>query len=506
MKKLILISALIFQFLSTSYAQNKTIALSDVKYDILNNKKSKGILKGKIINASLEELKAINIVYTFVNLLGPYQTTFHTKASEDGMFFIEQTQNLPYQQVWLSFGNYVFTSVYLQNELEITFDLAKLKQKSVSMIGNGLTFKGKDGELNTIMNEYLKFNNQNNPNFHISLRELEEENKNYISKLDSLFSIQYNIDQEFFKKQGDTHKLLIDANTKAKYYSHLVKYYLNNRIKIDNIKDCLTPIYAISNETVNYISNLRRYTHGVLYPDYKTWKDYNRVFNFVDTTYDLNFNEIIKLNFEDKDVTTQNNIYKEALSSAKSNWAKTLLQQEIDNLNKKEKEIKDLLTINLAAKESNLGTLTKSLPFHADLYLNNSNSGKEILQNIKASFPNKLIILDIWATWCEPCLSQMPASKRLHELVKEKNLPVEFVYLCTDRSSDVSKWENKIAELQQPGTHLFASDKNIADLFQLFNRSGFPTYVAIKPNGEIDTKSISCISHLKIEDLKKMLE
>ena len=504
MSKSLLIYFALMIIVSITNAQHKIVALSDPEYDKID--KSKAVIKGKIINATKEELKAINIQYAMVNITEPLQTTFRTKVSDDGLFLIEQNQNLPYQQVWFSFDKYAYTCLYLHDGLDITFDLEKLKQKSVFILGDGMVFGGKDAILNQSMNEYILFVNQHNADFNKQVNSLNSEDKDYIQKLASLYAIQRKIDKNFTTENSD-YDFLIQANTNAQYNYRLLSYYLQNDIKAENLSSLLTPIYSISNDTGNYIRFLRYYMHSlysIKYPG--TIKNYAPVFDFIDSILAKNFSEIIKLNFDDKDIITQNNIYKEALLSSKSNWAKRLLQQEIENLNKKEKEIKDLLAANIVNKESDLGTLINSLPFNANLYLDKSADGNSLLKEIKASFPNKLIILDIWATWCVPCLEQMPASKQLHDLVHQQNLPIEFVYLCTDRSSDRAKWENKIAELKQPGTHLFVNNKNISELFQLFNRGGYPTYVAIKPNGEIDTKSISWINQLKIEDLKKMLE
>lgn len=509
MNKLILISSLIFLFLNITFAQHKPIALSDENYDNFYRNKSKAIIKGKIINATAEELKGINIQYAMVNITEPSQTEFNINPSEDGTFTIEQNHNIPYQQVWLSLGKYAYTCLYMDEELEITFDLEKLKTKSIYILGDGMTFGGKDGDLNQTMNEFVLFNKNKKPNLHKEINSLNIEDKNYIQKLDSLFTIQRNLNLEFNNEIENPFQFIIDARTNAQYNYNLLSYYYQNSITIENISSLLTPIYSISNDTGHYLRFLRYYVNNMYYtkyPEIEYRNNYKMIFDFVDKTLPKNYSEIIKLNFDDRDLVTRNKIYKQALLSSKSDWAKEILTHEIAQLDTKEKEIKELLRASSVNKESDLGTLTKALPFDAKLYLDKSANGNSLLQEIKASFPNKLIILDIWATWCVPCLSQMPASKDLHKLAQDQNLPIEFVYLCTNSNSDETKWENKITEIQQPGTHLFVDNKIISELFTLFNRGGYPTYVAIKPNGEIDTKSISWISQLKIEDLKKMLE
>lgn len=55
--------------------------------------------------------------------------------------------------------------------------------------------------------------------------------------------------------------------------------------------------------------------------------------------------------------------------------------------------------------------------------------------NLKLKFPNKALIIDFWATWCVPCLGDLPNSKKLYEA--NKDLPVEYVYICTRGGSNI---------------------------------------------------------------------
>lgn len=130
---------------------------------------------------------------------------------------------------------------------------------------------------------------------------------------------------------------------------------------------------------------------------------------------------------------------------------------------------------------------------------------KELLKSIKTAFSSKCIIMDLWATWCGPCLGNMPYHKKLQQEAEKENLPVVFIYLCTDGNSSESVWQNKIAELEQPGEHIFVQNSQMNELLTLFNGAGYPTYAVIKPNGQIDTKTISFNRKIDIEGLKKLL-
>lgn len=52
-------------------------------------------------------------------------------------------------------------------------------------------------------------------------------------------------------------------------------------------------------------------------------------------------------------------------------------------------------------------------------------------------FEGKVVYVDIWATWCAPCVKSIPDTKKVKEKYKNKN--VEVVFLSID--GDKKKWE-----------------------------------------------------------------
>ncbi|WP_333626475.1 TlpA disulfide reductase family protein [Sphingobacterium siyangense] len=491
--------------LNIAYAQMKSdpISLTDESYD-KSGKKQLAKLTGRVLNASPEELSNLKIQYTFVNLIGPSQSSNEIKANADGTFEFTQIHILPYQQIWFSLGDYAYTCLYLQDGLEITFDLNKLKKKEIYMIGDGISFAGKDADVNRQMNEYILFDKKHNPDFYKPLRQLKPSDPNFQYKLDSLFKIQRNTDQAFYHTYGTTCKTLIDAATDAQYTYRQLDYYLTNKIKVAN-DSILVPIYSISNHVSDYFRFLHYYVKYVLYPVNETRGDYVKVADYANQTFPKNYADIINLRFEDDDIATQNKIYKTILNKLNSKWAKENIRIEIDGLNVKQTKLEQLLASAKATpKQTSQGKIIKEFPFDAELISNQSKDGSELLKTIKAKYPNKLIVLDIWATWCAPCIGQMPYSKKLHHKAKGAKSPIEFVYLCTDQGSNQEKWINKVVELEQPGTHIFVENNVISELLSLFNSAGFPTYAVIKPNGEIDTKAISWMKDVTLEKLEEM--
>ena len=104
-----------------------------------------------------------------------------------------------------------------------------------------------------------------------------------------------------------------------------------------------------------------------------------------------------------------------------------------------------------------------------------------ILNKIITSSNDKVVFLDIWATWRGPCLSEIPYLLELDSQLK-KDSTIEIIGVCLN--SDKQKWQKLLKDNNIPGSQYFLN-KEESKLFreQLSFRS-FPTYMIIK-NGVI---------------------
>lgn len=51
------------------------------------------------------------------------------------------------------------------------------------------------------------------------------------------------------------------------------------------------------------------------------------------------------------------------------------------------------------------------------------------LETILNKNDNKTYVINFWATWCKPCVEELPAFEKLHENYKDKNVEVILVSL-----------------------------------------------------------------------------
>jgi len=56
------------------------------------------------------------------------------------------------------------------------------------------------------------------------------------------------------------------------------------------------------------------------------------------------------------------------------------------------------------------------------------------------SYKGKKIIINYWATWCSPCIKEMPGIKRAQEILKNYNYT--FLLVSDENVSKISKFKN----------------------------------------------------------------
>ncbi len=100
-------------------------------------------------------------------------------------------------------------------------------------------------------------------------------------------------------------------------------------------------------------------------------------------------------------------------------------------------------------------------------------------------FEGKTILLNVWATWCGPCVAEMPALQRLHEALGDQGLTIVAVSVddAVDRAG-VLEW---VTERNLTFTHLHDRSGKIERDYQT---TGLPETFLIDSNGVIIRKVI----------------
>lgn len=90
----------------------------------------------------------------------------------------------------------------------------------------------------------------------------------------------------------------------------------------------------------------------------------------------------------------------------------------------------------------------------------------------------KVVLIDVWATWCKPCLAEQPALEKLEKDFEGKN--VVFISLSID--TDKAKWTEMVKSKNLSGLHLFSN--NQGPIVQDYQLVGVPRFILFDKNGK----------------------
>jgi thiol-disulfide isomerase/thioredoxin len=128
--------------------------------------------------------------------------------------------------------------------------------------------------------------------------------------------------------------------------------------------------------------------------------------------------------------------------------------------------------------------------------------GEKILRKICEPYKGKLILLDIWGTWCGPCKEMLSQSQEEYKRLKDFNL----VYLYLANRSSEESWKNVIKEYQVVGdnvVHYNLPQDQQAAIEHFLNVHGWPHYRLIDRNGNV--LDVNADPH-DLEGLARLLE
>ena len=103
-----------------------------------------------------------------------------------------------------------------------------------------------------------------------------------------------------------------------------------------------------------------------------------------------------------------------------------------------------------------------------------------------SQFKGQVVFIDFWASWCGPCISNLPDLHKVQEKVAAQ--PVVFINLSLDE--DEADWLEAIAEHEVAGIHLRA-DGWSADVAKAYSINAIPSYYLVDSQGLIVERLMS---------------
>ena len=98
-------------------------------------------------------------------------------------------------------------------------------------------------------------------------------------------------------------------------------------------------------------------------------------------------------------------------------------------------------------------------------------------------FKGKNLFINYWATWCNPCLAEMPSMAELYDRFKD-NEDIAFLYLSREELNTIKEYIPNDESLQKIPIYKVLTDD------EFFATSGIPTTFIINSNGEVVVKDI----------------
>jgi thiol-disulfide isomerase/thioredoxin len=93
----------------------------------------------------------------------------------------------------------------------------------------------------------------------------------------------------------------------------------------------------------------------------------------------------------------------------------------------------------------------------------------------------KVVFLNFWATWCPPCVAEMPSIQSLYEEIKSEG--IDFICVSDEDTSTVSKF------VKEKG-FTFPIYTLVGEKPQFFNTRAIPTTFIISQDGQIVFKHV----------------
>ncbi|WP_046758004.1 TlpA family protein disulfide reductase [Kordia jejudonensis] len=369
------------------------------------------------------------------------------------------------------------TSLYTKagDELKVSLDASKFDES--------LKYEGKGAENNNYMaakflaNEKLNFQEiykQEEADFLKTIGDAKTKSEELLNKTEGL-------DADFVAKEK--------ASINYEYLGNLARYpnyhpYFAQKENFEPSKDLLKPLEGIDFDNEE---------------DFRLYDSYQEIAmgHYMETIY--------------KDSLIIDNVT--ALKDLKSQSLKNQMAQQLEffispsNKNA-EKLYNDLLALSnkdefkerLGEKYNKIKNLVAGKPSPKFDYENHK-GGKTTL----ADLSGKYVYIDVWATWCGPCIAEIPSLKKVEEQYHGKN--IQFVSISIDTEKAYKTWKEMVVNKELGGVQLIADNAWKSKFVTDYAIDGIPRFILIDPNGNIvnadaprpsDPKLVALFDELKI--------
>ena len=103
----------------------------------------------------------------------------------------------------------------------------------------------------------------------------------------------------------------------------------------------------------------------------------------------------------------------------------------------------------------------------------------KLFEAIVAPYKGKVVLVDLWNTWCGPCRNALKANEPL-KTGELANDDIVWVYIA-DESSNFGQYASMIPDIK--GEHFLVNPSQIAKIREQFQVDGIPFYILVDRMG-----------------------
>jgi thiol-disulfide isomerase/thioredoxin len=138
------------------------------------------------------------------------------------------------------------------------------------------------------------------------------------------------------------------------------------------------------------------------------------------------------------------------------------------------------------------------LPAYATLVADDLHGGDTSFRE----FAGDILIVDFWATWCAPCITEIPHYNALYEDYKDRGVSLVGLTVESGDAETVLEWMDSDPKHRMNYPLVMSNDELIEAFGPVF---GFPTTLLIDRDGEVVKRWIGAAPQ-KSEQIRELLD
>ena len=369
------------------------------------------------------------------------------------------------------------TAIYLQKKDDLIIDL------DAELFDESIIYKGKGSQRNNYLAKKALIKESAKKDISKFHEGTEED---YLIKNQDLYGLikdtlkTFAVEDFFIKEE---HKSIsYDYLLQIKNYKSLQEYYFGKKVKVSH--NFLSPLKIVNYDNEYEFNSQPYYGYLVL----SKWKK--------DIEKEKGFTEMNKKYHEVNSPSIKIALLKSFYYSISKNKEKA---EDYFNLIKSNTPSSNFISM-ARKKMKTVLKIKKGVKSPSFSFKNAENKTYSL-----SDFKGKYVFIDVWATWCRPCLQQIPALKVLEEEFKKEE--IVFVSISVDKNNAYDKWKTMIKEKELGGIQLFSDNSFSSKFVKAYGISSIPRFILIDKEGNIYDENMSKPSSKSTKEvLEKLLK